>query len=216
MRDRYHAVFDRLHINVSDSFRTLFPSGKADPELFSHAHIPPKGNETWLAIAPFAAHTGKIYPLHLMEKVVDHYASLPGFRIFIFGAGEAEALKIDALAKGRDNVVSMAQTKIGIPGELALMSHCDTMLAMDSANMHMASLVGLRTVSIWGATHPFTGFYGLHQDPEDAVQLEMVCRPCSIFGNKPCRRGDFHCLNGISPNLIISQIDAKLNPADNG
>lgn len=210
MPQRYRDTFDRLHIDVADSFRSLFPSGKGNPELFSSvAPVKPAG-ETWLAVAPFAAHAGKIYPLRLMDKIVGHYASKPGFRIFIFGAGEKEKREIRELAKGRPNVFSMAEHNIGIAGELSLMSHCDTMIAMDSANMHLASLVGLRTVSIWGATHPYTGFYGFHQDPADAVQLDMVCRPCSIFGNKPCRRNDLHCLNGISPQLIIARINAKL------
>ncbi len=144
-----------------------------------------------------------------MKEVVDHYASLPDTKIFIFGAGEKEKAEISRLAEGRSNVVSMAEKAIGMAGELSLMSHCDTMLAMDSANMHLASLVGLRTVSIWGATHPYTGFYGFRQRPEDAVQLDMVCRPCSIYGNRPCHRGDYHCLNGISPQLVIAKIDSK-------
>lgn len=215
MPERYREAFADLHIDLAESFKNLFPSGRGDTALFSAAAAPKQQGETWLAVAPFAAWTGKIYPTSLMEKIIDHYADMPGYRIFIFGSGEKERAEIERLRKGRSNVVSMAEARIGIAGELALMSHCDTMLAMDSANMHMASLVGLRTVSIWGATHPFTGFYGFRQDPADAVQLDMVCRPCSIFGNKPCRRGDYHCLNGISPQLVISRIDAKLHTKQN-
>ena len=210
MPTRYRETFDKAGIYVAESFKSLFPSGNADLNASEFNLNLSKGDETWLAIAPFAAHDGKIYPTHLMERIIDHYADLPGFRIFVFGAGQNEEKEIERMAKGRGNVVSMAARNLGLPAELALMSNCDTMLAMDSANMHLASLVGLRTVSVWGATHPFTGFYGFRQDISDAVQLEMVCRPCSIFGNKPCRRHDYHCLNGISPSLIISRIDAKL------
>lgn len=92
MPDRYREAFHRLHIDVSDSFRTLFTSGKAPADLFRHPSIPAKAGETWLAIAPFAAHAGKIYPLHLMEKIVDHYAAIPGMRIFILGAGKEEQM----------------------------------------------------------------------------------------------------------------------------
>lgn len=212
MMRRYREAFEDVHLEVAEPFHSLFQSGRAPYALFSSV-TPPKGKEeTWLAVAPFAAHAGKVYPEALMAKAVEHYASLPGFRIFIFGAGEKEVEAIERLRGGRDNVVSMARAGAGMEAELALMSHCDTMLAMDSANMHLASLVGLRTVSVWGATHPYTGFYGFRQDPADAVQLDMVCRPCSIFGNKPCRNGDYHCLNGISPQLIIARIDAKLKP----
>lgn len=209
MPERYRETFERLHINVAESFRSLFPTGAASPAMFPT--IPPrKPGERWLAVAPFAAHLGKIYPINLMMKVVDHYAELPDFRVFIFGAGPKESAAIDGLANGRENVTNLARASIGMAGELALMSNCDVMLAMDSANMHLASLVGLPTVSIWGATHPYTGFYGFRQDPADAVQLDMVCRPCSVFGNKPCPQHDYHCLNGISPQRVISRIDARL------
>ena len=70
------------------------------------------------------------------------------------------------------------------------MSHLRLMISMDSGNMHLASLVNTPVVSIWGATHPYAGFMGWHQSPDNAVQLDMPCRPCSIYGNKPCMRGD--------------------------
>lgn len=78
---------------------------------------------------------------------------------------------------------------------------------MDSANMHLASLVGLRTVSVWGATHPYTGFLGWRQRTRDVVQLDMTCRPCSVFGDRPCFRGDYHCLAGITPKMIIEKLE---------
>jgi ADP-heptose:LPS heptosyltransferase len=95
----------------------------------------------------------------------------------------------------------------GLQQELALMSRLDVMVSMDSANMHLASLVGLPVVSVWGATHPYAGFMGYNQKPENAVQLDLPCRPCSIFGNKPCQRGDWACLNNISPDLIIKKVE---------
>ena len=86
------------------------------------------------------------------------------------------------------------------------MSHLDVMVSMDSANMHMASLVNCPVVSIWGATHPFAGFMGWGQPPENAVQLDLPCRPCSIFGNKPCMRDDYACLNNITPEQIADRV----------
>lgn len=38
--------------------------------------------------------------------------------------------------------------------ELALMSNMDVMLVMDAANMHLASLVNIPVVSIWGQRIP--------------------------------------------------------------
>ena len=93
----------------------------------------------------------------------------------------------------------------GIRADLEKIKKLDVMISMDSANMHLASLVGVRVVSIWGATHPFAGFLGWGQKMEDCVQRDLPCRPCSIYGKKPCLRGDMACMD-IEPNEIISRI----------
>ena len=78
----------------------------------------------------------------------------------------------------------------------------------DSANMHLASLVGTRVISIWGATHPYCGFMGWNQKEKDAIQNnKLYCRPCSVFGNKPCYRKDFACMNTIKPEDIVKKIE---------
>jgi len=65
-------------------------------------------------------------------------------------------------------------------------------------------------VSIWGATHPYAGFLGYGQSEDDCISLPLSCRPCSIYGNKPCKTGDFQCMNGLQPETIASRIEAIL------
>jgi ADP-heptose:LPS heptosyltransferase len=91
--------------------------------------------------------------------------------------------------------------------ELILMSHLDVMLSMDSANMHLASLTGIPVISVWGATHPYAGFMGWGQKAENAIQTTLECRPCSIFGQKSCHRGDYACLYQIKPEIIIDKLN---------
>lgn len=203
---RYEETFRRAGIALGDTFRSLFGNGKGDPAAFASVTPPKKEGDYWLAIAPFAKHEGKIYPFELTAKVAEHFAELPNCRIFMLGFGHREEELIGRLAAAHPSIVNMASAGLGISAELALLSHCDAMLSMDSANMHLASLVGLRTVSIWGATHPYTGFMGWRQNPADAVQLEMTCRPCSVFGDRSCLRGDYYCLRGINPQLIIQKL----------
>lgn len=205
--ERYEEVFQRAGIRLASVFRSLYGDGKGSPLQFVDICPPKQKGEYWMAVAPFAKHQGKIYPFELMKRVVVHFASKENTRIFMFGFGDEESGQIKQLSSEYSNIVNMAEKSAGIPTELALLSHCDVMLSMDSANMHLASLVGLRTVSIWGATHPYTGFMGWNQKKTDAVQLDMTCRPCSVFGNKPCLRGDYHCLQGITPQMVIQRIE---------
>lgn len=209
--ERYRDTFLRASIPQPGKFRSLFPDSGADPAQFATVTAPKKEGERWIAIAPFARHAGKIYPPELMEKVVAHFAGMEGIRIFAFGFGKEEGAITSSWAAKYPAVTDMAAAGIGMAREMALISHCDVMVSMDSANMHLASLAGCPVVSIWGATHPFTGFLGWNQQPDDAVQLEMTCRPCSVFGNKPCLRGDYHCLRGITPSMVINKVEPYLN-----
>lgn len=219
-RARYREVFWRMGIPREDLFDNLFTKEHpADRSVYSAAAEPRTGRddgrddgEKWIAIAPFAAHKGKIYPPELMRQVVDTLAARPGYRLFLFGAGGREQQVLEQWhAAHPGNTVNMAALSLGLPAELALLHDCDAMISMDSANMHLASLVGLRVVSVWGATHPYCGFMGWRQKKGDAVQLDMVCRPCSVFGNKPCIRGDWHCLHGIQPSHVVSRLDHALS-----
>lgn len=155
-------------------------------------------------IAPFAAHQGKIYPLDKMEVVVRELAK-NGEPIYLFGAGKKEKEILDTWDEKYDNVYSLVG-KYSMDEEIAFMRTLRLMLTMDSANMHMASIAGTRVLSIWGATHPNAGFLGYGQSACDCIQRnDLPCRPCSIYGNKKCKFGDYRCLD-ISPEIIIKRM----------
>ena len=189
-------------------FKSLYAVRKADDTLYAAVAEPPRKGERRIGVAPFAAHTGKIYPLDRMEEVVRMLAA-EGWKIYLFGAGPDENAVLDRWERDIDGVTSVAGKRIGFAGELALMSTLDVMLTMDSGNMHLAALTGTRVVSIWGATHPYCGFGGWRQSEADTVQLALTCRPCSVYGDKPCERGDYCCLNAITPDMIIARINAN-------
>ncbi len=212
-RARYRQAFHQIGLPVDQRFEGLFaghPDRKADPADFAKVAAPKLPGEKWIGIAPFAKHEGKIYPPEMMEQVVAALSSRPDTRIFLFGGGEEERKILDSWAERYPGVISLAAKRLGFPVELALASWLDVMVSMDSANMHLASLVSTPVVSVWGATHPYCGFKGWRQKEEDIIQLPMTCRPCSVFGNKPCYRGDYLCLRGIAPQSIIARVEKHL------
>ncbi|MCR5050888.1 MAG: glycosyltransferase family 9 protein [Paludibacteraceae bacterium] len=156
-----------------------------------------------IGIAPFAAHRGKIYPIDKMEQVVKLLRNR-GEKVVLFGAGEKE---ISILQSWVDSETILDNTRVnsGILSDLKRMKNLRVMLTMDSANMHLASLAGTRVISIWGATHPNAGFLGFGQKESDCIQHDMPCRPCSIYGNKKCKYGDYRCLD-ITPEEIVNKL----------
>lgn len=205
--ERYRKVFTQLGLPFTPEFTSLFNEGKGNIDEFK-GFIPDKGNDKWIGIAPFAKHKGKIYPLNRMELVVKELSSKNGIKLFFFGNGPEEKGTIESWCNKYPNTVSFVG-KSNFNGELRLISHLDVMVCMDSANMHIASLAGTAAISIWGATSPLAGFLGWNQKREDCIELPFICRPCSIFGNKPCHYGDYHCLD-IKPEEIVVKILKKI------
>lgn len=201
--ERYANVFQKLGLTVPSQFTSLFEEREADRSLFL-PYTGEKNNQFWIGIAPFAKHIGKMYPLGKMEKVVEQLSQHENTRLFLFGGGKQEIETLAEWEKRHRNTTTVAG-KLKLNGELALISQLDVMISMDSANMHMASLTHTPVISIWGATHPWGGFLGWKQSAKNAIQTDLPCRPCSIFGHKPCIRNDYACLEQISPEVITKQ-----------
>lgn len=204
---RYHEVFSKLGYDFDLSFKTIFEWGDRDfSKIESYT-----GNKAgvWIGLAPFAKHQGKIYPLEKTKEILSTVSKRENVKIFLFGGGKEETEILESWQEQYPSTVCIAG-KMKFSNELLLMSYLNVMVAMDSGNMHLASLVGTPVVSIWGATHPYAGFYGFRQNPENAVQVDLSCRPCSVFGNKPCFRKDYACMNNISNEQIIQKIDSIL------
>ena len=205
--ERYREVFLELGLEAPDGFTRLY-DGKPLP--VSSIVLDKAPGERWVAISPFSAHAGKVYPLELMTQVVEQLAQRENYRIFLMGGGKDEKIALRKMAGKKKHVISMAEIKHGFIDEYALLGKCDLMLTMDSANMHLASLMGLKAVTIWGATAPACGFLGYGQDANDDIQLDMDCRPCSIYGERECRHGDYRCLKNIPPDQVVKRVIATI------
>ena len=193
---RYTEVFSRLGFPFQIK-NTLYQSAK---ELRS---------QKWIGVSPFAQHIQKVYPLHKMESVILELASLD-HRIFIFGGSVAEQQTAEQWAAKHPNITSIVK-KGTLEEELEIISHLDLMLSMDSSGMHLASLKNIPVVLVWGATHPYAGFLGYGQSINDTVQLDLYCRPCSVYGNVPCYRGDFACMNNLPVSAVVDKVLHTLN-----
>lgn len=199
--ERYVDVFQALGLEM-----TLPP--RMDLKINGASYAPIRSftgqkteGEKWVGVAPFAAHPQKVYPLQKMQQVVQLLAQR-GVKVFLFGAGQQET---KVLTSWEQPGVVCTSKKLGnLHNEMLLMSQLDLMIAMDSANMHIASLFSKPVLSIWGATHPKAGFLGYGQTADSIMQLDLPCRPCSVYGKKPCAFGDLRCMD-FAPEKIVEK-----------
>jgi ADP-heptose:LPS heptosyltransferase len=201
--ERYADVFRMAGLTFENTFVSLYANMPVKEDALKEIAGDIKGYR--IGIAPFAKHQGKIYPAEMMEKVIEALSIQDDLTIFLFGGRGEEEKILKRWEEKYKNTISIAG-RYSLVQELELISRLDVLLSMDSANMHFASLVGTKVISIWGATHPYAGFYGYKQCENLAIQVDLPCRPCSIYGNKRCHRGDWACLKEITPELIICKI----------
>lgn len=208
---RYAAVFKALGF----PFELKNTLKEKQPETLNPENIPfiplPK-TKKWIGVSPFAQHKQKVYPLQKTEAVLRALAS-SGHQLFIFGGSSAEAETARQWEQQHENIISVV-SKINLEDELKLISNLDVMLSMDSSGMHLASLKNIPVVSVWGATHPYAGFLGYGQSINDVVQTSLYCRPCSVYGNVPCYRGDFACMNNLQESVVINSVLNKISDGE--
>lgn len=202
-----------------DTLKELGYSVNLDlPYLLEKGPIPEKAssilgkkNEKWIGIAPFAHYSGKCYPIDLMEKVIVALSENKQNKILLFG-GEEDFAQIEKLVNGYDNVFNFSK-KFSFTDELHLISNLDVMLSMDSGNAHLAALFGVKTITLWGATHPYAGFAPYNQPEGNCLVADRAIYPLlptSVYGNK--KVDDYEdAMRTISPEKIVDRILSKLN-----
>jgi len=197
--ERYVQVLQKSGINVTlnsaDAVYTKQTVPSSILPLFQQ-------NRKVIGVAPFAQHREKMYPLDKMKTVVQQLSVHSN--IILLGGGATEVAVLKKWAEELPNTTSAAGN-YSLAEELAIISNLDAMISMDSANMHLASLYKIPVISIWGATHPHAGFYGWGQNTNNIVSVNLSCRPCSVFGNKPCWRDDHACMMQIEEKMIIDK-----------
>jgi len=205
--ERHTKVFEQLGFNL-DLSNPIFPSKKQlDKET---SLLIGEGHKKLIGIAPFAQYKSKVYPLDLMQKMIDALIENENYKILLFGGGKKEIEILDSTAKNRKNVINMAG-KISFHQELELISNLDLMLSMDSGNGHIAAMFGVKVISLWGATHPFSGFKPFNQPLSNSLVSDRNLfpqLPTSIYGNKKVP-GYEDAMRTIPVEKIISKINEQ-------
>lgn len=191
---RYFDTLARLGFPASMSFRSVY--GDSTPAVSIDMKHPAVG------LAPFARYATKTYPPEKMREVARSLAN-KGVNVYLFGGRGAEAETLGSWEQ--DGIVSLAG-KFPLEEEIAIMSHLDAMVSMDSANQHLAGIAGSKVISVWGSTTPACGFLGFGQTEADAVSLGLKCQPCTIAGSKECPLGHLDCLRNLPVETIVSKV----------
>ena len=205
--ERYAEVFGKLGFPISLEKLYLAPRRLASNEVKNLL-----SENKNIGIAPFASHIAKEYPFIKLKEVIFKLSECyPESKIFIFGEGNHEKSIVEQVSQLK-NVENMVG-KLSFSEELELISNLDVMLAMDSGNAHLSAMFGVATITLWGVTHPFAGFYPYGQPIENALladRQKFPLIPTSVYGNK-YRYGYERAILTISNEDILSKMKEILD-----
>ena len=209
MIERHCSTFEKLGFPI-DLTNPQFPQ-KA---ILSEEIRAITGNKStnWIGIAPFAQYEGKVYPIDLIQEVIDEFAKNQNQTIFLFGGGDKEIQLLNQLRKQYQNVIVLAG-KLKFKQELEVISNLDVMLSMDSGNAHIAAMLGIKVITLWGATHPFAGFKPFNQPDDFCITSDrekFPLLPTSIYGNKKVA-GYEDVMRTITVENVVRLVDSSLS-----
>ncbi|MES2812303.1 MAG: glycosyltransferase family 9 protein [Bacteroidota bacterium] len=207
MFERHSDTFQKLGFTI-DLSNPSFPSKAIlSDEILEITGVK---NEKWIGIAPFAQYDSKVYPLDLLQEVINGLAK-ENQKLFLFGGGAKEIEKLNHLKGNLDTVIVVAG-QLKLQQELDLISNLDLMLSMDSGNAHIAAMLGIKVVTLWGATHPYAGFKPFNQPLDYCITADRdqyPLLPTSIYGNKKVV-GYEEVMRTIIPITIFNKIKNEL------
>ena len=205
--ERYQSVFQKAGFDISLRKELLqVPDTSATDvnTLLMPGRIP-------IAIAPFAAHKTKEWGLNKIQSLIEEINDKYLVQFYLLGGGSNEIAQLNSLTDQYENVTNLAG-RFSLTLELSLIQKMAVLIAMDSGNMHIASLLGVPVVSIWGGTHPDLGFKALYQPEENSIQIPveaLPCRPCSVYGTRDCHltKNPFACMKGITSHTVMERLE---------
>lgn len=94
---------------------------------------------------------------------------------------------------------------------LSIMKISSLVITNDSAPTHLAGLVSVPVITIYGPTIPEFGFAPTGKNDIVVQMNNLECRPCSPHGTKTCPLGHHQCMDLISSDEVLQAAYKILN-----
>lgn len=188
--DRYMATVEHLGVvNDGQGLELTLP----DEALVPATDLPVPHRSGYVALCVGAAHFTKRLPPH---RLVELATDIEG-PIVVIGGGQDMAVG-RAIADAVGARVFDATGRYDLLGSASLIRGARSVVAHDSAAMHLACAFQRPVVSVWGNTVPLFGmgpYMPLHPERVHIAEVAgLECRPCSKIGHEHCPQGHFRCM----------------------
>lgn len=192
----YRYLITQLGISDKD-WKMSIPSNpkiKALAEALIRPHV---GNDAYAVICPFSNREAKLWSNPNWQQIALRVRGRYHLRTVILG-GENE------VDKGYE--ISRLSGAINLAGQTSLLEAAEIIrgakfvVGVDTGLTHMAHAVGTPTLSLFGPTYPYA-YAG--EDTSNVIHTDRYCSPCD--NHVICKR-QYHCMQGITPDRVLTEI----------
>jgi heptosyltransferase-2 len=148
----------------------------------------------------------KRWPLERYRAVMEQISSKHNLTWVIVGTAK-EATLGEQLAKNFPGNVENLCGKTTLPELISQLKRSHLLLTNDTGTMHLADLLGIPVVAIFGSTEPaLTGPSGVTTPPHRILRRKVECSPCYL---RTCPI-DFRCMKEISFETVAEAVEESL------
>jgi heptosyltransferase II len=207
--DSYLEVLKNLPIDTSDKRPLLFLS-KNDVEFMEHFLLEEKvrKDDIVVGIHPGARWETKRWDEEKFKQVCQVLTERYNYKIILMGDAKDMRL-IERIRKDIPNTKLIQAVGWSLGKFMSLIKRCDGLITNDSGPMHMAQALQVPVVVIFGPTHPKLGFAPTGFD-NVVLCANVECSPCSLHGEKKCRKKNRLCMDLIQPEMVVEAVESLI------
>ncbi len=165
-----------------------------------------------LGVHPGSTWPTKKWPLKYFGEIVRRGVD-SGAQVIVFGGPgeEPDAQRLIQLSgcKGSDAITDLSGS-LDLPSLAAHIAAMNAYLTNDSGPMHLAWMLKVPTVALFGPTVKELGFFPRGEHSTVLEVNDLDCRPCSLHGPKKCPKGHFRCMLKLEPDTVWKTVEKHL------
>ena len=168
-------------------------------------HLAP--GDTIVALAPGSVWGTKRWPYYpeLAARLTER-----GARVVVVGGAADRALAETIAQACHAGTVVDATGKLSLLASAELLARCTALVTNDSAPQHLASAMGVPTLTIFGPTVAEFGFGPLAAGSATVGHPALACRPCDPHGPAKCPLGHWRCMREQTADAVGAALEALL------
>lgn len=163
-----------------------------------------------VALAPGSVWATKRWPYY---PALAARLTAAGAPVVVVGSGADRELAAAIVAACPPGRALDATGRLALLASAELLGRCATLVTNDSAPQHLASAMGVPTLTIFGPTVPEFGFGPLAPGSRTAGHPGLACRPCDAHGPQRCPLTHWRCMRELSPDAVADAATALFGGA---